>query len=58
MILRLRFECRRSGIDVRRVNIYFDGVDGGFHGNKGLIGGFANFIVDLRFQILNLFLIE
>ena len=58
MILGLRFESGRSGIDIRGVDIYLYRVDGGFRSGQSLIRGFTNFIVDLRFQVLNLLLIE
>ncbi len=54
----MRFEGRRSRINLRRINVLVNGIHGRLFRGKSLIGGRANFLVDFRFQGLNLLLVE
>jgi len=56
--LRFRIELGGRGIQFRGVDVHSNGIEGRRLCGKRLVGGFADFVVDLRFQGFDLLLIE
>jgi len=56
--LGFRFEHGGRGIYVRREHVHSNRIDGRLFCGQRLVSGLADFIVDFRFQTLNLLLIE
>src|SRR5208282_145311 len=56
--LRLRFKGSGRGIDIGRINIYSNRIDRWLFGSQSFVCRVADFLVDLRFERFDLFLVE